>query len=95
VSQCASAQVRVDGPRVCLEKLSGGVDCLIIRFALYCWKEWMWEALHDVLDGGILHLDVGRTGVPGCCAGEETFFGPEAKENGSAAHELLLFVDLF
>jgi hypothetical protein len=23
------------------------------------------------------------------------FFGPEAKENGSVAHELWLFVDLF
>jgi hypothetical protein len=32
------------------------------------------EARHDVLDGVVLHLDVGRTGVPGCCAGEETFF---------------------
>jgi hypothetical protein len=37
VSQCASAQVGVDGSRVCLEKLSGGVGGLIIRLALNCW----------------------------------------------------------
>jgi hypothetical protein len=55
----------------------------------------MWEARQDVLDGGALHVVVGRTGVPCCCAGEETFFGPEAKENGSVAHELWLFVHLF
>jgi hypothetical protein len=55
----------------------------------------MWEARQEVLDGGVLHVLVGRNGVPCCCAGEETFFGPEAKENGSVAHELWLFVDLF
>jgi hypothetical protein len=88
VSQGYSAQVSIDCPRVCLEKLSGGVDCLIIRIALYWWKDWMWEACHDVLYGGLLHLDVGRTGVPICFAGEETFFGPEAKENGSVPREL-------
>jgi hypothetical protein len=65
--------VSVDGPRVCLEKLSGGVDGLIIRLALYCWKDRMSEALQGVLDGVVLHVDVGRTGVPCCCAGEETF----------------------
>jgi hypothetical protein len=61
---------------------------LIIRLTLYWRKDWMGEACHDVLDGGVLHLDVGRTRVPCCCAGEETFFGPEAKENGSLAREL-------
>jgi hypothetical protein len=65
--------VSVDGSRVCLEKLSGGWDGLIIRLALYCWQDWMGEARHDVLDGGVLHLDVGRTGVPICFAGEEKF----------------------
>jgi hypothetical protein len=50
--------VGVDGSRVCLEKLSGGVDGLIIRLALYCWKDWMREDRHDVLNGGVLHLDV-------------------------------------
>jgi hypothetical protein len=88
VAQGSSAQVSIDGPRVCLEKLSGGVDCLIIRLTLYWWKDRMGEAHHDVLDGGVLHFDVGRTGVPCCCAGEETFFGPEAKENGSVSREL-------
>jgi hypothetical protein len=37
-------------------------------------------------------------GGPEClsfCAGEETFFGPEAKENGSVARELWRIVDLF
>jgi hypothetical protein len=65
--------VSVDDSRVCLDKLSGGVDGLIIRLALYWWKDWMGEARHDVLDGGLLHLDAGRTGVPICFAGEETF----------------------
>jgi hypothetical protein len=88
VAQCASAQVSIDGPRVFLEKLSGGVDCLIIRLTLYWRKDWMGGACHDVLDGGVLHIDVGRTVVPCCCAGEETFLGPEAKENGSVAREL-------
>jgi hypothetical protein len=55
----------------------------------------MREARQDVLDGGLLHVDVGRTGVPCCCAGEETFFDPGAKENGSVAHELWMFLDLF
>jgi hypothetical protein len=87
--------VSVDGSRVCLDKLSGGVDLLIIRLSLYCWKGRIRGAHQDVLDGGVLHLDVGRTGVHCCCAGEETFFGPEAKENGSVARELWLFVDLF
>jgi hypothetical protein len=72
--------VGVDGSRVCLEKLSGGVDGLIIRLALYCWKDWMGEARHYVLDGGVPHLDVGRTGVPICFAGEETFLVQRPKK---------------
>jgi hypothetical protein len=87
--------VSVDGSRVCLEKLSGGVDGLKIRLALYCLEDMMREARQEVLDGGVLHVDVGRTGVTCCCAGEETFFGPEAKENGSVARELWMFVDMF
>jgi hypothetical protein len=78
-----------------LEKLSGGVDGLIICLALNCCKDRMREARQDVLDGGVLHVSVGRTAVPCCCAGEETFFGPEAKENGSVTHELWMFLDLF
>jgi hypothetical protein len=88
VAQGSSAQVSIDGTLVCLEQLSGGVACLIIRLALYWRKDWIGEARHDFLDGGVLHLDVGRTGVPCYCAGEEMFFGPEAKENGSVAREL-------
>jgi hypothetical protein len=61
---------------------------LIIRLTLYWWKDWMREARHDVLDGGVLHFDVGRTGVPRCYAGEETFLCPEAKEDGSLACRL-------
>jgi hypothetical protein len=34
----------------------------------------MWEARQDVLDGGVLHVFVGRTGVSCRYAGEETFF---------------------
>jgi hypothetical protein len=69
-------------------KLSGGDDCLVVRLALYWWKSWMGGARHDVLEGGLLYLDVGMTGVPCCCAGEDTFLGPEAKENGSVDREL-------
>jgi hypothetical protein len=58
VSQCSAAQMSVDCPRVCLKKLSGGVDCLVIRITLNCWEYWVREACHDVLDGGVLHLDV-------------------------------------
>jgi hypothetical protein len=87
--------VSVDGSRVGLEKLSGGVDGLIIRLALYCCKDGMGEARHYVLDGGVLHLDVGSIGVNICFAGEETFFGPEAKENGSLARRLYQSVYLF
>jgi hypothetical protein len=43
---------------------------------------------HDVLDGGVLHVVVGRTGVRCCLAGEDMIFGPEAKEKGSVACEL-------
>jgi hypothetical protein len=64
VSHCAAAQVSVDCPRVCLKKLSGGVDCLVIRLALNCWEYWVREACHEVLDGGVLHLDV--LGGPEC-----------------------------
>jgi hypothetical protein len=56
-----------------MEILSGGLKGLIVRLALYCWQDWMREARHDVLDLGVLYLDVGRTGVPICFAGEETF----------------------
>jgi hypothetical protein len=65
--------VSVDGSRVCLEKLSCGVDGLIICLDLYCWKDWMRESRQEVLDGGVLHLAVGSTRVPICFAGEETF----------------------
>jgi hypothetical protein len=40
------------------------LDGLIVRLALYCWNDWMREARHDVLDGGVLHLDV--LGGPEC-----------------------------
>jgi hypothetical protein len=67
VAQCASTQVGVNGSKVCFEELSGGVDGLVIRLALYCWKDWVREALHDVLYGGVLHLD--GLGGPEClCA---------------------------
>jgi hypothetical protein len=59
-----AAQVSVDCPRVCLKKLSGGVDCLVIRLALNCWEYWVREACHGVLEGGVLHLDV--LGGPEC-----------------------------
>jgi hypothetical protein len=50
--------VGVDCPLVCLKTLSGGVDCLEIWLALNCWKYRVRKACHDVLDGGVLHLDV-------------------------------------
>jgi hypothetical protein len=64
VSQCAAAQVSVDYPRVCLKKLPGGVDCLVIRLALNCWEYRVRKACQDVLDVGVLHLDV--LGGPEC-----------------------------
>jgi hypothetical protein len=67
VSQSASTQVGVNCPRVCLKVLPGGVDCLIIRFALNCWKYRVREARNDVFNGGVLHVDV--LGGPEClCA---------------------------
>jgi hypothetical protein len=53
------------------------------------------EAHHDVLDCGVLHFDVGRTGGPICFDVEETFSGLEAKENGSLARGLWRSVSLF
>jgi hypothetical protein len=51
-------------PASFLEKLSGGVDCLVIRLALNCWEYRARKACYDVLDGGVLHLDV--LGGPEC-----------------------------
>jgi hypothetical protein len=43
------------------------MDCLIIRFALNCWKYRVREARNDVLNSCVLHLDV--LGGPEClCA---------------------------
>jgi hypothetical protein len=64
VSQGAAAQVCVDCPRVRLKKLPRGVDCLVIRITLNCWEYWVREACHDVLEGGVLHLD--SLGGPEC-----------------------------
>jgi hypothetical protein len=36
----------------------------VIRIALNCWKYRLYKACHDVLDGGVLHLDV--LGGPEC-----------------------------
>jgi hypothetical protein len=58
VSKGATAQVCVDCPGFCLKKLPVGVDCLVIRLALICREYWAREDGHDVLDGGVLHLDV-------------------------------------
>jgi hypothetical protein len=67
VSQSTSTQVGINCPRVCLKELSGCVDCFVIRLALNCWKYTVREACNDVLDGGVLHLDV--LGGPEClCA---------------------------
>jgi hypothetical protein len=67
VSQCASTQMGINRPRVCLKRLPGGVNCLVIRFALKCWKYRVRDARYDVFNGGILHFDV--LGGPEClCA---------------------------
>jgi hypothetical protein len=59
--------VGINRPRVGLKQLPSGVDCLVIRFSLNCWKYRVREACYDVLTGGILHLDV--VGGPEClCA---------------------------
>jgi hypothetical protein len=65
--RCPSTQVGVNCPQVCLKGLPDGVDCLIIRFALNCWKYRVRGASNDVFDSGVLHLDV--LGGPEClCA---------------------------
>jgi hypothetical protein len=64
VSQSASTHVGTNRPRVCLKRLPGGVSCLVVRFALNCWKYRVREARYDVFDGGVLHLDV--LGGPEC-----------------------------
>jgi hypothetical protein len=64
VSQSASTQVGINHPRVCLKKLPGGVNCLVIQFALNCWKYRVRESRYDILDDGLLHLDV--LGGPEC-----------------------------
>jgi hypothetical protein len=51
-------------PASLLEETPGGVDCLVIRLALNCWEYRVRKACHDVLDGGVLHLDV--LGGPEC-----------------------------
>jgi hypothetical protein len=67
VSQSASTQVGVNCPRVCLKGLTDGVDCLIIRFALNCWKYRVREARNGVFNSRVLHLAV--LGGPEClCA---------------------------
>jgi hypothetical protein len=40
------------------------MDCLVICLVLNSWKYRVGKAFHDVLDCGILHLDV--LGGPGC-----------------------------
>jgi hypothetical protein len=51
-------------PASLLENLSGGVDRLVIWLTLNCWEYRVRRACHDVLDGGVLHLDV--LGGPEC-----------------------------
>jgi hypothetical protein len=58
VSQGASSQVCFDCSRVCLKKLPGGVNCLVVWLTLNFREYWVREAGHNVLDSGILHLDV-------------------------------------
>jgi hypothetical protein len=64
VSQSPSTQVGINRPQVGLKRLLSGVDCLVIRFALNYWKYRVREACYEVLNGGILHLDV--LGGPEC-----------------------------
>jgi hypothetical protein len=40
------------------------VDCLVIWLVLNCWEYRLRKACHDVLDVGVLHLDV--LGGPEC-----------------------------
>jgi hypothetical protein len=77
VYQCASAQVSVDCPRVCLKELSGGVYGLVIRLALNCWEYWARVARLGVLNGGVLHLDVlGGPDYLFALLMKKCFFGP-------------------
>jgi hypothetical protein len=47
-----------DRSRVRLKKLPSDVDYLGVWPALNCWEYWVREADSDVLDNGILHVDV-------------------------------------
>jgi hypothetical protein len=58
MSQSASTQVGVNCPRVCLKGCIDGVDCLIVLFALNCWKYRVWDTRNDVFDSRLLHLVV-------------------------------------
>jgi hypothetical protein len=58
VSQGASSQVCFDCSIVRLKKLLGRVNGLVVWLALNCREEWMREAVHDVLDSGIIYVDL-------------------------------------
>jgi hypothetical protein len=53
-----------DRSRVRLKKLHGGVNCLVVWLALNCWEYWVREDGRDVLNSGILHVDL--LGGPEC-----------------------------
>jgi hypothetical protein len=83
VSQSPSTQVGINRPRVGLKRLPSGVNCLVIRFALNCWKYSVREARYDVFNSGILNLDV--LGGPECLCSllRGKLFGPECQRNAS------------
>jgi hypothetical protein len=64
VSQGASSQECFDCSRVRLKKLPGRVNGLVVWLALNCREDWVRETGHDVLDSGILHIEL--LGGPEC-----------------------------
>jgi hypothetical protein len=58
VSQGASSQVCFDCSRVRLKILPGDVNILVVWLALNFWEYWVRESVHNVLDSGILHVDL-------------------------------------
>jgi hypothetical protein len=64
MSQGASSQVCFDCPRVRLKNFPGPVSGLVVWLVLNFREDWVREAGHDVLDSGILHVEL--LGGPEC-----------------------------
>ena len=55
MSKCAAAEVGVDGRRVLVEDLVHSVERGIHQFAVNRWDAGVFEALHELVNGGVRH----------------------------------------